>query len=283
MLLLAPVIPLAQHTYLYYMLAPLTGACLTASALYRYATERWAPRSATGLLVVLCAGYVINEAVQVRARMRLSFGQIVVDRVAREEKLIGNTISDLRAAGITRDTIALVSPFPQRSVNATAGTMDSSISTFSESAYIPLAGALRGGRVISLYLPGVTVLGVGTRFLKEWERTRVFRFDNQGHLVDLGRGSSALDSLSRDYAACGRWEDARNALERMIELGQDGPEVRWRLGAALAAMGKEEASIDQAQILLARWPDSERARLLRANASRAEMQAPGAKSDGSHQ
>jgi len=276
LLLLAPVIPLVHHTYLYYMLAPLTGACLAAGAAWRYASGRLAPGLATSLLVVLCAAYVANEAVQVRARMQLSFGDIVVDRVAREARLVQNTIGDLRSAGVTRDTIALVSPFPQRAVNATAGTMDSTATTFSETAYIPLVGALRGGRVIPLYLPRVTVLGVGTRFPREWERARVFRFDNDGHLADLGRGAPALDSLSRDYIDGGRWDEARGTLERLIESGHDGPEVRWRLGAALAALGEEQASIEQAQVLLARWPDSERAKLLRANATRAGMRTPAA-------
>ena len=103
----------------------------------------------------------------------------------------------------------------------------------------------------------------------EWERARVFRFENDGSLADLGRGAAALDSLASDYLAYERWGEARRALERVIELGSDGPEVRWRLGRALSQLGDDAGGFEQARLLLARWPDSRPARLLRVNAARA--------------
>jgi hypothetical protein len=271
LLMIAPVIPLAQHSYLYYMLTPLVGVCLAAAGLFAHVDRRLPAPAANLVLVLLGSAYVGNEAVQVHARATLAFGGIVVDRVSRESGLVRNSIGDLRAAGVSGDTVVLPAPFRQVAVNATEGVVDSSGSGFSRAAYIPLVSALREGRVIPLYLPDVTVLGMGDRLPREWGRARAFVFDNDGHLAGIGRGATALDSLSVDFMEAKRWTEVRDASTRLIELGHDGPEVRWRLGAALARLGDERGGLEQANLLLSRWPDSPRARLIRENANRARM------------
>ena len=92
-----------------------------------------------------------------------------------------------------------------------------------------------------------------------WSPTaRAFRFANDGHLTDLGRGTVALDSLSFDYLRGERWSDARATLERLLALGVDGPEFRWRLGVALAGLGDTAGVTAQARVIVQRWPDSSR-------------------------
>ena len=268
LLILAPVLPLTGHTYLYYLLTPLAGAAIAAGALLARLASRWA--FAAPILVVALLAYVGNEALRIHERQTLAVGGIVVDRVARESSLLRRSLTDLRASHVARgDTIVLVSPYPARAVDATHGTVRSSDSGFSAQAYVPLVSALRGGRALALFIPGVTVLGMGDGIERDWERARVFRFENDGSLTDLGRGAAALDSLASDYVAYGRWADARAALERVIALGADGPEVRWRLGRALAQLGDDPGAFEQGRVLLERWPDSPRARLLRENAARA--------------
>jgi hypothetical protein len=219
------------------------------------------------VLALLLAAFVANEAWQVRTRATLAGGGIVIDRVARESGLLRRSLSDLRAAHVEPgDTIALVNPDPQRSVDAANAVVRPAGSGFGEHAYIPLVSAWRGGRALPLFLPGVTVLGMGDGVPPAWERARVFRFENDGRLFDIGRGATALDSLASDYLAGERWLDARVALERLIALGHDGPEVRWRLGSALAHLGDDAGGYAQARLLLERWPESPRARLLRENA-----------------
>ena len=268
-LLLAPVVPLAAHAYLYYLVAPLAGVGLVAGAVLARLAARL--RSAGPALLGLVLGaYVANEALQVRARQTRAVGEIVVDRVARESALLRHTLADLRRARVAAgDTIVFVSPWPERSVNATRDVVAPAGAGFGAHAYVPLVSALRGGRALALFLPGVTVLGMGDGVPPTWERARVFRFENDGRLADLGRGSAALDSLATDYLDARRWLDARAALERVIALGADGPEVRWRLGEALARSGDDAGGYAQARVLLERWPDSPRARLLRENAARA--------------
>ena len=268
LLILAPVIPLTGHTYLYYLLTPLAGAAIGAGVLLASLGSR--TRFAPAILSIVLLAYVGNEALRIRERQTLAVGGIVVDRVARESSLLRRSLADLRASHVVSgDTIVFVSPYPARAVDATHGEVRSSDSGFSSQAYVPLVSALRGGKALALFIPGVTVLGMGEGLEHEWERARVFRFENDGSLADLGRGADALDSLATDYVAYGRWADARAALERVIELGGDGPEVRWRLGRALAQLGDDAGAFEQGRVLLARWPDSPRARLLRENAARA--------------
>ena len=265
---LAPVIPLTGHTYLYYLVTPLAGVAIAAGVLLVRLAARTG--SATAVLAITLLAYVGNEALRIHERQTLAVGGIVVDRVSRESHLLRRVLADLRASHVAEgDTIVLVSPYPARAVDATHGETRPAGSGFSPQAYVPLVGALRGGSALALFIPGVTVLGMGDGIEPSWERARAFRFENDGSLTDLGRGAAALDSLASDYVAYGRWADARVALDRLIEQGADGPEVRWRLGLTLAQLGDEPGAFDQGRVLLARWPDSPRARLLRENAARA--------------
>jgi hypothetical protein len=274
-LLLAPVVPLASHSYLYYLVAPSAGFALAAGVLLVGLATRIGRANLAAVLGLVLVAYVGNEAYQVRVRQTLAGGGIIVDRVARESALLRRSLAGLRAAHVVAgDTIVLVNPDPQRSVDAAHDVVRPAGSGFGEHAYIPLVSAWHGGSALSLFLPGVSVLGMGDGVPRAWERARVFRFDNDGQLHDLGRGATALDSLASDYLMGGRWLDARTALERIIELGRDGPEVRWRLGSALARLGDDPGAFAQARLLMARWPDSPRARLLRENSAR--MTPPGA-------
>ena len=223
-----------------------------------------------GLFALALAAYVANAAWQAHVRGTLTGGQIVVDRVARESAMLRHVLAGLRAARVAAgDTIVLVNPYPLRSVDAARNEVRSPAEGFGEHAYIPLVAALRSGAALRLFRPDVTVLGMGDRVPREWERARVFRFESDGRLEDLGRGPAALDSLASDYLASGRWPDAKAALERVVELGGDGPEVRWRLGYCLSRLGDDSGAIAQAKLVLERWPDSPRAALLRENAARA--------------
>ncbi len=52
---------------------------------------------------------------------------------------------------------------------------------------------------------------------RAWERAHDGRFEDDGRLNDVGRGTTALDSLATNYFAGERWQDARTALERPID------------------------------------------------------------------
>jgi hypothetical protein len=110
-----------------------------------------------------------------------------------------------------------------------------------------VVAALRRGAALPVFLPGVTVLGMGDEIPSEWARARVFRYENDGRMFDLGRGVAALDSLATGYLLGERFADARATLERVIAYGADGPEVRWRLCCALSELGEDSAAVAEAR------------------------------------
>ena len=272
-LLLAPVIPLARHTYLYYLVAPFAGVALALGTVLARSTAR-AGRFSPALLGLVLVQYVLAESARTRTRSTSMSGGILVDRVARESAVLRRTLADLEAAHVASgDSIALVNPWPIQSVDPSRGVVRPLGTSLGEHAYLPVVAALGGGRHMRLFRPDVTLLGIGDAIPREWERARVFRYDNDGSLVDLGRGCSALDSLASNYLRGERWQDARTSLERLMELGCDGPEVRWRLSIALVKQGDETGGLAQVRLLLERWPDSPRARFVRERSAR--MGSPG--------
>lgn len=275
-LLLAPVLLLANHTYLYYMVLPWAGVALAVGALLGRVIARTPATAAPVIALALCGAFVANEAMQLRTRQRLDVSGLKVDRIARESGILRRAVTDLRAAALTPgDSVAFVNPYPLLSMDASRGEVHADASALSEYAYIPFVLATREGRALSLFVPGPVIVGVSDGVRRDWEGVRVFRYDNDGALTDIGRGADALFVLSDDYLRGERWNYAQLALQRLLELGRDDAEVRWRLGRALGQQGDEAGALAQAQILLTRWPDSPRAVTLRENAARAGISPTG--------
>lgn len=272
-LLLAPVLLLANHTYLYYLVLPWAGAALAVAGLLGRAAARLPAAAAAVVVAVAAGGFVANEALQLRARQRMDVSGLKMDRIARESEILRNAVTSLRAASLAPgDSIAFVNPFPMLSMDASRGEVHADATSLSEYAYIPFVLATREGRALSLFVPGPVIVGVSDGVRRDWEGVRFFRYANDGTLTDIGSGADALFELSADYLQGERWDYARLASLRLIELGRDDAEVRWRLGRALGQLGDERGALEQAQLLIARWPDSPRAVSLRENAARLGVQ-----------
>jgi hypothetical protein len=277
LLLLAPVLLLERQAYLYYLLLPWAGLVWAAAAALGRLADRvaGAGAGAAGLLAVVAVGFTANESLQLHARRTLAVNGMKVDRIAREGELVRNGIGGLRRAAVAAgDTVLFVNPFPPLSMDASRGTVRGEDAAVSRFAYIPFVAAMRQGAVVPLFLPGVSVRGCRDAVLPEDERARVFQFDNDGTLTELGRGADALLALSEAYLIGERWGHAQRTLERLIVLGHDSDEVRWRLGRAFGMQGDDAGALREAQELLRRWPDSPRARALRENAARAGIGDP---------
>lgn len=228
-LMLLPVLPLQRHTHLYYLVVPFAGVALAAGAVLGRLTQRVGQAAGTVLVVLLLSGYVAVEATQSRARASERGGGVLVDRVARESGLIRNALASLREAKVVPgDTIVIINPYPLLGVDPSRSEVSGPGGGFGSHAYIPLVAALREGRALPLLMPGVTVLGMGDGVPPEWMRARVFQFDNEGGLADLGRGTAALDTVATAYLEGSRWADADAALSRLAAAGVDTPWLRER-------------------------------------------------------
>lgn len=274
-LLLAPVLLLTHHTHLYYLVLPWAGASLALAVLLARLAARLDSRAGAAVVLVLLGAFTANEAVRIRERQQLSVSGLRMDRIARESVILRNAVRDLRRLGLAPgDSIAFVNPYPYLSMDASRGTVNESATSVSPYAYIPFVLATREGRALTLFVDGPVVAGVSDGVKREWEGVRILRYDNDGSLTDLGKGAEALFALSDDYLRGERWRYAQLALERVIELGRDDAEVRWRLGRAVGQLGDEQGAMENARMILDRWPDSPRAQSLRENAARVGTALP---------
>ncbi len=275
-LLLAPVLLLANHTYLYYLVLPWVGVAFAVSVLLSRLVARFPAATALATIAVLLGGFTVNEALQIRTRQSLDISGLKVDRIARESEILRNAVTSLRGVGLaTGDSVAFVNPYPLLSMDASRGEVHGEGATLSEYAYIPFVLATREGRALKLFVEEPVIVGISDGVRREWEGVRILRYDNDGTLTDVGSGSDALFALSEDYLKGERWQYAQLALERVLELGRDDAEVRWRLGRAAGYQGNEAGALEQARVLLERWPDSPRAVSLRENAARAGISPTG--------
>jgi hypothetical protein len=153
---IAPVLPLRNHTYHYYLYAPLAGAalCLAAAAdalaaRFRTPGAAWAAAAALGALLA------INGATLVRKIESYPFihPALRADPTVDRARIAGNVIADLRAAQPAPGTrLLFVSPISAELARA-AGRDPAAESYFETN----VRGALVDGLAVRLFFPGVGV------------------------------------------------------------------------------------------------------------------------------
>jgi hypothetical protein len=227
---LLPVLPLAHHTYLYYLYLPWAGGCWLVVAGVEHMTARWPRPLAAAVAVTLLAGFAAGGWASVRDREAAMFGPIPADRTVREGLLMRNAMAGLRAAHLARGaSVGFLNPWPTEHGQASRGGTPGSASAFS---YIPLEGAMRGGEFLRLFIPGTTHMGFAEVPPPAWDRTDLFVFDNDGTLTHLGQGAPALTAYAGMLREAGRGAEAEALLERAHELAAKAPPASDRVPGA---------------------------------------------------
>jgi hypothetical protein len=262
---LLPVVPLASHTYLYYLYLPLPGMCwLLAGAGLRIARGLAARRPALarslqpGLALALAA-VVAVELAATRARERALVGDTTfpADKTMREAMLLRNAIADLRRTPLPAGTrIAFVNPAPRRhfAVADTARRGDRPIGS-----YLPLEGALRQGEAVRLFFPGVESLGFADSLPRAWEDAEVFLYQDEGTLRHVGRGATALAELGYFLLKARDWPRCEAMFLRSRALGGPLPDATFGLIITRDFLGDPAGSAFYAREFLERWPGDSRA------------------------
>ena len=252
--MLAPVVALRFHTYLYYLYLPWPGACwMLAGAGQRLARRR----AAAWAMAILLAGFVVVEYGNVRTREHASLGTLPLDKTVREAMMLENAVTGLGAAGVAPgDRIAFVNSAPRRhfAVAQTAG-----LDTSAVRSYLPLEGALRQGEAIRVFFPGARYLGFAASIPREWEDARTFLYQDEGTLRDLGRGSRALAELGYFTLQLEQWKDAEAMFLRSQALGDTLPDAVFGMIVTSYFLGREDESRRHAEEFLRRWPSDPRA------------------------
>ena len=213
----------------------------------------------------LMAGFIGVEARGVRLRESAVVAGLPADKTVRESMLLRNAISDLRKAQLAPGTrVGFVNPFPrEHHAIAGEGAMDLATAATTRS-YIPLEGAMRGGRSLQLFVPGLAYAGFAVLPPRGWEDVELFLFDNDGSLEPLGRGASAHTRLGQLMIDLQRPIEAEVLLRRAVLLGDESAETEYLLMIAIGSQGRMTEGYHAAREFLARWPQSPHAGIIRS-------------------
>jgi hypothetical protein len=260
---LAPVVALKHHTYLYYLYLPWPGMCwLLAGAGQRLLRRRVRPLAwaVAGVLVA----FVGIELKNAWARERVTVGPFPRDKTIRESRMLKNALKDLRAAGLKPgDRIAFINPSPRRHYSVADTTVQSQVTL----SYVPLEGALRGGEVVRVFLPGVEYLGFKTNLPPQWEDAEVFFYRDDGTLRAFGRGGHALAELGYFTLRLRDWENAEAMFLRSRALGDTLADATFGLIITSDFLNRPDDSERYAQEFLRRWPNDSRAAVVASGKS----------------
>jgi hypothetical protein len=249
--LLALVLPLSSHSYLYYLYVPWAGACWCIASMGTRLRERWPGRGTSA-----AAGLGVGDLHRARAaEPPLSRADArewpAVDRTVRESLLVRTACQGVRQAGLTApDSICFVNPFPRvhQVLSGDAGGASR------VSSYVPLAGALRDGETLRLFFPELRLLGFADRIPEEWEQASVFFYDNDGTLLHLGRRAEAHRRLGGMLVEAERWVPAEASFRRALALGDTTADTAYGFLFAIASQGRSEDATRLARAFVFHWP-----------------------------
>jgi hypothetical protein len=259
--LLATAVPLAHHTYLYYLYAPWAGACWFAAG----ATSRLA-RHAPGVLPAALAAtlaFTAVEAWSVRAREAAMTGHFATDRTILESTLLRNAVAALDSVPLAAGTrVVFTNPAPR------APSSDSSQAARILFTYDPFENALRGGRSLQVLRPGLRCLGVADTIPPGCADAEVFLYQPDGSARHLGHGSRAEAELGYFTMRTEQWALAERMFLRSLALGDTLPDAVFGLGILRVMQGREDEARRLAGEGLRRWPHDPRGPAIREGLSR---------------
>jgi len=268
---LLPALPLAHHTYLYYLYIPWVGGSISAAAagaaLARAGEtpENW--RSLRAKLVTLVAVsalalFVLVEGRGVRLRERLTLDALPVDPTLREATLLRHALTDLRAAALPPGTpIGFVNPVPRPAFEL-PGPSRHPTDTIEHREYVPLEAALRGGAALRLFVPGLVDSGFAVTIPASWERVECFLYEQRGWLRYWGHGQEALMRQGEFQAASEQWAAAESSFARVRTLGDTLPAAICGQAVALVRLGRAQHAAALVDTFSRRWPSDTRALFL---------------------
>lgn len=250
--LLAPVVPLAHHTYLYYLYLPWAGACWLLAGAGERLTRRW-PVLAP-LLLAAALAFAGVQAWSVRARQTARTGTFLADRTVRESTMLRNVIAALDSSGLPPGVrVAFVNPAPPQHSSLAGAQAGPRV------GYLPLEAALHRGEVLRLRFPDLGYLGFSDTLPRAWEAAEVFLFQDDGRARHLGHGARALAELGYFTLRTRQFARADAMFTRSLALGDTLPDAVFGLATTADLLGRGNEARQRALEFLRRWPRDPRA------------------------
>jgi hypothetical protein len=217
---LLPVLPLAHHSYLYYLYIPWAGAALAVAAASSATLRKWPRPMAIAVGCLALGGYVLIEMRNIWLRERATRDAIPVDTTMRDSMLLSHALGGLLRAHLTPGSkVAFVNPVPGERFDVIRGAPTRAVDLARRTSYFPLEAVMREGETIRLFVPTARYMGFSDTIPEAWEDAECFYFEQRGWLEPWGSGPAALmhqaevQIAARQWAAAGRTQSRLRALE----------------------------------------------------------------------
>jgi len=232
---LAPVLPLAHRSYLYYLYVPWLGGSIAAACLGTLAVarlRRWL-RTTIGVLGVTV--YALVQARNVEQRATAVRDHLPADRTIRDSELLRHSLAGLFEAHLPSGArVGFVNPVP-RTGSDTPGSLAGEEDGLVRTSYVPLEAAMRGGEATALFVPSVKYVGFSTTIPPEWRDVECFYYEQRGWLKWWGKGQAALLEQAEVQTRAGRWASAESTYRRVRSMADTLPATPPRSRARRAA------------------------------------------------
>ncbi len=266
-LVIAPVLPLLRHTYLYYlypaapgvaMLLGLAALRLTGFLNHRY--PAWDDRAGWAVTLSATAGLCLLGVHNVRARETTYIREDIKlphDHVLRSAVIAGNAAATLAEQPLPEGAdLLLINPLQAIAFDATEGRVETHLMTRSRIE----PKALRYGLVLKLLKPDLGSIVFADRMEAKWEDRHTIFYDPLGRLSYIGTGSEALANLAllhmrvRDPDL----EEAMRLSRRAVSLSPSNPRANLAYGIALFKTGSDSLGKEYIQEAASLTPSSAR-------------------------
>jgi hypothetical protein len=255
-LTIAPVLPLIQHTYLYYLYPAAPGVAILGglaalrmtSALGRLLGSRGKTIGwilSVGTTAALCTAGHLNVKGRESTTLPPDF-ELPHDHVLRSSVLAGNAASSFAATAIPEGVdLLLINPYSPSSVNLTEkDRVEAELRS-----YDMVRSALREGLVLRLLRPDLGLIEFVYRMEPQWEKSHAFLYDAFGVLTYFGTSADIWANIStihlRDTKRLG---ESMRCSRRALDLNPDHPRANLNLAIVLVRTG----SVDEARVHLKR-------------------------------
>lgn len=235
MLLLAPVLPLVRHSYLYYLYLPLVPFWLLAGAYLGNISRRH-------VSTVVLAGFVVLSFVNgMRHRRAEIMAGVPEDPILRYAAVARNAVDSFRAEGeVAEGDYLILKPLSATTIDLDRGPRGTRGNE--RERFTLVEQALLGGKALRLFFPAMRSIYFEDRSspVEGWQNMHLYLTYGPGMMKSLGYGEAGRMFFIMKCIEKGMDEQAKRELVITLELHPDDPTLIGMLGDTARRLGDAE-------------------------------------------
>ena len=234
-LLVAPVLPLVRHSYLYYLYLPLIPFWLLAGVYVGNISRR---RVSTLIL----AAFVLLSCVNgIRHRRAEIMEGVPEDPILRYAAVARNAVDSFRAEGeVAQGDYLILKPLSATTIDLDRGHRGAGANE--RERFTLVEQALLGGKALRLFFPAMHRISFEDRSdpVPGWQNMHLYLTYGAGMMKSLGYGEAGRMFFITKCIEKGMDEQAKRELVIMLELHPDDPALIGMLGETARKQGDTE-------------------------------------------